>query len=297
MRSGSVFFDLVELHGGYMMTMKSVSSEGSRFTANSPLLFSSREGVQKSISPLMNIRLFGAPSAEMDERPVDRFRSQRVAALFFYLVTVGEAQPRRTLAALLWDEVDAAQASANLSKALYHLPDALKPLIEAGRTEIAVRLPASASVDVRRFVALHHSAMAPGLHPDTRASYFQQVIDLHQGEFLDGFGRCGATGFVKWLDDERRRYRQIAILAHGELLAYHAGRKMQLQAIRHATALLNLDRTHEATYRQLIELFGRLGQHDAAADVYRTCCQALQEASGATPSTETIAVAAQFHLL
>lgn len=249
------------------------------------------------MSPIINIRLFGAPSAEIDGQPVDHFHSQRVAALFFYLTLVESAQTRRTLAALLWDEVDAAQASANLSKTLYHLPAGVKPWLEANRTVIGLQLPAAASVDAHRFVTLYRCAMTPGLHPETRASYLQQAIDLYRGELLHGFGRDSATGFARWLDDERRRYRQLAVSAHSELLAHHAERKAPLQAIRHATALLTLDKTHEATYRQLIDLFVRLGQPDAAADVYRTCCRALHEALGAAPSAETVAVAAQFHLL
>jgi DNA-binding SARP family transcriptional activator len=249
------------------------------------------------MSSIINICLFGAPSAEIDGQSVKHFHSQRVAALFFYLTLVENAQTRRTLAALLWDEADAAQASANLSKTLYHLPAAVKPWVEANRTVIGLRLPAAASVDAHRFAALHHCAMTPGLPPERRAGYLQQVIDLYRGELLHGFGGESATGFARWLEDERRRYRQLAVSAHSELLAHHTERKAPLQAIRHATALLTLDKTHEATYRQLIDLFVRLGQPDAAADVYRTCCQALQEAMGAPPSAETMAVAAQAHLL
>ncbi len=249
------------------------------------------------MSPIINIRLFGAPRVEIDGQLMDRFHSQRVSSLFFYLTLAERAQVRPALAALLWDEVDAAQASANLSKTLYHLPAVVKPWVEANRTAIGLRLPAAATVDVQRFTELHRCAMTPGLHPETRAGYFQQALDLYRGELLHGSGGGSATGFARWLDDERRRYRDLAVVAHSELLAHHAERKAPLQAIRHATALLTLDKTHEATYRQLIDLFVRLGQPDAAADVYRTCCRSLQDAMGAAPSAETTAVAAQFHLL
>jgi len=246
--------------------------------------------------PTLTILLFGPPSVLVNRQPITHFHSQRVAALLFLLAAAEEPQPRTMLAARLWDGVEPGQAKANLSKGLYYLPDAVKPFVTLNRTTVALHLPTPAAVDVRAFTQLQHSAVTPAPHPAARITCLTQAADLYRGEFLQGFCIEGATCFGEWVAAERQRYCHLAVKTHGELFAYHVGRRAHLQAIRHATALLALDRTDEATYRHLIQLLLQLGQVDAAAVVYRTCCQALQETHGAAPSAETVALAEQFHL-
>ncbi|HHY57721.1 MAG TPA: hypothetical protein GYA08_20035 [Chloroflexi bacterium] len=245
--------------------------------------------------PTPTIQLFGPPSVMVNHQPITRYHSQRVAALLFYLAATEGPQARAVLAAQLWDTADARQAKANLSKGLYYLPHAVKPFLVVNRATVALQAPTIA-VDTRTFIHLHYNAMSPGLHPATRITALMQAADLYRGEFLQGFCIEGADRFNAWVAAERAHYRLLAAQTHRELLAYHAGRRAHLQAIRHATALLDLDRTDEATYRQLMRLLMELGQRDAAADVYHTCCQALQDLHGAAPSAETIALAANFQL-
>lgn len=242
------------------------------------------------------IQLFGSPLVLIDQQPIPHYHSQRVAALLFLLAAAEEPQLRSTLTSLLWEGVDAGKAKANLSKGLYHLPDAVKPFLVMNRATVALRLPTIA-VDARTFTHLHHNAMSPGLHDATRVTALAQAADLYRGEFLQGFCIEDAARFNQWVADERQRYRRLVASVHSELLAYHAGRRAHLQAIRHATALLALDRTDEAAYCQLMRLLMELGQRDAAADVYRTCCQALWETQGVTPSVETVTLAAHFQLI
>ncbi|HHW88466.1 MAG TPA: hypothetical protein GX400_19955 [Chloroflexi bacterium] len=246
-------------------------------------------------TPTPAIQLFGPPSVQVEQQPTTRYHSQRVAALLFLLAAGEEPQSRATLMTLLWENAVAGKAKASLSKCLYHLPDAIKPFIALDRATVALRLPTIA-VDTRTFTHLCQNAMMPGLHPATRVTALTQAAEIYRGEFLQGFCVEDAPRFNQWAANERERYRHLAAAVHGELLAYHAGRRAHLQAIRHATALLALDRTDEATYRQLMRLLIELGQYDAAADVYRTCCQALQETHGAAPTAETVALAAHFQL-
>lgn len=247
-------------------------------------------------SPTLTIQLFGPPVVLVNHQPILHYHSQRVAALLFLLAAAEEPQPRTALATQLWGSAEVGKAKTNLSKGLYHLPDLVKPFIAVTRTTVALQVPAIA-VDTRTFTRLYDNAMTPGLHPATRITALTQAAELYSGEFLQGFGIEGAAPFDEWVVAERQRYQRLAAKTHNELLAYHTERRAHLQAIRHATALLTLDSTDEAIYRQLIYLLMQLGQRDAAADVYQACCAALQKTHGATPSAETVAVAEQFRLI
>jgi len=247
------------------------------------------------MSTLVKIQLFGTPHVLVDHQPLVRYHSQRVAALFYYLATTEATQPRQQLAELLWGGCGVSPARAGLSKGLYHLPDAVKPYVEATRNTITLRLPAAGTVDARTFTALQHRAASESV-PAVRAAFLRQAADLYRGEFLQGFEVADAASFAVWLVQERQRFRQLAVDTHADLIAYHADRRAHLQAVQHATALLALDRTHEATYRQLIDLLMQLGQPEAAAAVYHTCRRVLQETLDAPPSAETIALAAQHRL-
>lgn len=248
------------------------------------------------LSPVPTIQLFGPPSVLVNQQPLIRYHSQRVAALVFRLAATEEPQPRAALAAQLWESVDAGKANTNLSKGLYHLPDVLKPFLVMNRATVSLHLP-TAAVDTRTFSHLCHNAMAPAQERATHAAALVQAADLYRGEFLQGFCIEGADRFSEWVISERQRYRRLAIRAHDELLIHCIECQAHLQAIYHATALLALDRTDEATYRQLMQLLVQHGQVDAAASVYRTCCQALQEVHGAAPSDETVSLATQLHLI
>lgn len=248
------------------------------------------------LAPVPTIQLFGPPSVLVNQQPLTHYHSQRVAALVFLLAAVEEPQPRAALAAQLWESADAGKASANLSKGLYYLPDALKPFLVMNRGAVALHLPAAA-VDARAFSHLCRNAMTPEQACATRAAALAQAADLYRGEFLQGFCIEGADRFNGWVAAERQRYRCLAIRMHGELLAHCVDCQAHLQAIYHATALLALDRTDEATYRQLMQLLVQHGQADAAASVYRTCCRALQEVHGAAPSEETVFLATQLRLI
>lgn len=241
------------------------------------------------------IQLFGPPLVMVNQQCVTHYHSQRVAALVFLLAAADAPQPRAALAALLWESADASKANANLSKGLYHLPPSLKPFLTTERAIVALRLPADA-VDTRTFSRLCRDATTPGLDRADRVAALADAAELYRGDFLQGFCLEGAARFNAWLAAERQRYRLLAAQVHGELLAHYVACQAHLQAIYHATALLTLDKTDEATYRQLMQLLVQHGQMDAAAAVYRACCDALRLVRHAPPSDETIALAVRLHL-
>lgn len=209
------------------------------------------------------------------------FTRSVVIALFLDLTLAerggGAPRPRGLL---LWDEVDAAQASANLSKTLYHLPAVVKPWVEANRTAIGLRLPAAATVDVQRFTELHRCAMTPGFTRNTRRLISQA---------LDPPGRASTRiwwrqrdGFARWLDDERRRYRDwpSSRTVNCWRTMPNAKRLCRRFAMPRRCSP-STKRMKQPIAKFTFHLFVRLGQPDDAVDAHRTCCQSLQDAMGA----------------
>ena len=80
----------------------------------------------------VRVRLFGGFEVWRGERSVGRFESQKVKALFAYLLChPGRAFSRDHLAGLLWPDSDPDAARHTLRQALYNLKSALPAAAES----------------------------------------------------------------------------------------------------------------------------------------------------------------------
>src|SRR5689334_11894740 len=119
---------------------------------------------------LWRIKLFGGLRAQLGERVVTRFKTQKVASLFAYLAyNLRQAHSREILIELLWPESDALTLRNNLSVALSTLRNQFEPpgvpqgtVIRADRFSVGLN-PATVTTDVSEFEkALKAAAGADG---------------------------------------------------------------------------------------------------------------------------------------
>ena len=184
------------------------------------------------------------------------------ALLLAYLAIEGPT-PRRTLASMLWPDVDAKRASANLRQRLFRLRKLIGfELLEGA---LVAGLPAHVKVD-------------PG------------PADDGAGELLTAVTEADAAALAPWLagQRQRRRARHIESLASQAARLEGAGQLAAAQVV--AQQLLEADPTSEHAHRQAMRLHYLRGDRAAALLAFDHCEQVLKDEVGARPSAETLAL-------
>ena len=117
---------------------------------------------------------------------------------------------------MLWTDLDAEPARANLRKALSRLraalPDSARGAVELDVDGVAVSAGA-VDLDVTRFEALAADATPASL---------ERAVGLYGGPLLEGLGDCGEA-FEGWLRGERQRLGETARHVVRRLLDHYVG--------------------------------------------------------------------------
>ncbi len=217
-----------------------------------------------STSPRAALRLAREPRYVHADGTVDALE-HKDALLLAYLAIEGPT-PRGTVAALLWPDVDAPRARANLRQRLLRLRRTVgRDLVEGN--EIAA-LCADLVVDLAR---------------DDEGDGGSVLHGLDEGE---------SAGFAEWLASAREQRRS----AH---LRQLADRSSQLEdegslgpALVTAQQLVDADPTSEHGHRRLMRLHYLRGDRAAALAAFDQCCAVLERILGVAPGAETEALRA-----
>ncbi|MFN8571269.1 MAG: BTAD domain-containing putative transcriptional regulator [Gemmatimonadaceae bacterium] len=227
---------------------------------------------------LGRIGLSGGDGREVDEL----LRQPKRLALLAYLASPspGIWHRRDTLLALFWPELDVTRSRTALRNALYvlrrHLADGT--IRTRGDDDVSLD-PALMATDAAGF----QDACASGRHEEACTAY--------GGDFLPGLFVQNAEGFEKWLDDERRRLRQ---LAHSAALALATQRESSSDWRGAAAALtraVELEPDDEASARRLMALYDGVGDRARALATFDALIRRLDAEFGTDPSPETVALA------
>lgn len=242
----------------------------------------------------VEIRLFGGFQASRPGQPPLRFESQRVRALFAYLVChPGQAFSRESLAGLLWPEEPSDAARRNLRQALYNLRSTLGES-DNGAGFLAteghgVRFEATAAywLDVAAFEsALEAAATDPG----GSLQALSRAVSLYRGDFLAGLFVDEARAFEEWLLVEQERLREVALEALRELVERHLATGRYALGIRYARQLLKLDPLAEPAHRDIMRLYALSGRRSRAMAQYEELVRLLAEDLDVEPLAETTAL-------
>jgi predicted ATPase/DNA-binding SARP family transcriptional activator len=226
--------------------------------------------------PQLELQLLGALRARIDgvERLIER---QKAQALLAYLALTGQRQSRSTLAALLWPDLPAERATANLRQALYALNNALgADVIASDRTSVELN-SAAIDLDVARFRAL----LTAGGTDDLRAA-----AALYRGDLLEGLDPSDSAEFSEWQFFAREALRRDFAQAL-DTLAERIGPTDPLAAAAFARRRLALDPLHEPTHRRLMQFYAAANDRAAALRQYAECSRILREELEAEPEPET----------
>ena len=226
------------------------------------------------------LNLLGTPEIKLDETAVS-LNTAKARALLFYLAVTNQPHSRNTLLDLLWSEMDAAKARRNLTTTLSSLRKQLAGYLLADGDTLAFNGAAPHQLDVTNLTSL--------LASDTPAQW-RAGINLYRGEFLAGFAVANAVVFEEWVLTTAEQLRDQVVRALSRLVELAINQGDFAEGLNLATRLLALEPWLESGHRQLMILYARAGQAEAALAQYEKCRQILAAELGVSPATATVAL-------
>lgn len=228
---------------------------------------------------LWQIRLLGGLCVESEAHQIQRFRTQKTAALLAYLACHPGPQSREVLATLFWPDNDPHLARHNLRVALSALRRQLEP---------AGRAPGSVLRGDRNRVGLDGAAVATDVAAFEAAlarADWLRAVELYGGALLAGF-------YDEWVLPEQRRLEELFFGALRRAVRELEARGDIEGALRIAGRGPVVDPLREEAHRDLMRLHARA--HPALAlRHYHELEARLQSELGCAPDAATRALAAQ----
>ncbi len=241
----------------------------------------------------LRISLFGKFQVESHGKPLSNgFDSRKVQELFSYLLAYRDrSHPRETLADLLWGDNSSIQARKYLRQALWQLQSALKSESEENSCEVLIVDPEWVSInqdaDFWLDLAVFEDAYAdvqgkPGneLSPQ-HAQALREAVQLYTNGLLVGW-------YHDWCIFERERLQNMYLAMLNKLMIYSESCEEYETALLYGQRILQCDRAHERSHRQIMRLHYLAGDRTSALRQYERCVEALREELGVEPAQLTI---------
>ncbi|EWM12036.1 BTAD domain-containing putative transcriptional regulator [Kutzneria sp. 744] len=243
---------------------------------------------------LVHIEVLGAPRVfwragadAVQVREVTGSFQPRTRELLIFLALHPDGASREALVAALWPDTPVERTTNALNTALSRLRRSISTATGGELTEIVVagenryRLdPELVDVDYWRFDAAIAARRAAATDQQRMQAY-RAIVDSYGGSLADGMS-------TEWLETAREAIRRDAIDAVAELAHVLAADSPQqtLDLLEIARAF---DPHNEALYRDIMQLQGQLGQHDAVVRTMTLLTARLAEIDD-RPTARTIEV-------
>ena len=251
----------------------------------------------------LSIRVLGELGVSKEDEIISAFESDKVRALFAYLVVeIGRAHRRATLAGLLWPDCSEQTAHHNLSQALFNLRKVLgdhtanPPYLQITRDAIQFNRESDYSLDLEQFNAGYSAWEKSRGQDNADIARFEDLVELYRGEFLQQFYLKDSAEFEEWILVQRAAIHPRVLNALTTLAEEFEKRGDFQAAQRFGLRQIELDPWREEAYCQLMRLLALDGQRSAALAQYETCRKILADELGVEPSPTTRALYEQIRL-
>ncbi|MCA9942695.1 MAG: bacterial transcriptional activator domain-containing protein [Anaerolineales bacterium] len=225
----------------------------------------------------LEIHLFGEPSFLINGQPLAETTSQKVDALFAYLVCHPYPHLREVLASLLFNAQSRNQANNNLRVLLSRLRRVCEDAILINRQTVRLNPAYEVWLDTAVF-------------QQTLPQQPERALKLYRGDFLETIHVQEAKGFVEWAALAREQHRLKAIETLLQLISQYEASGQIKKAISFARQLVTIEPHHEGWHRWLIRLHLQADQPKQAANQFLACHQMMQDQFGLEPSPATQAL-------
>ncbi len=240
----------------------------------------------------LRISLLGDVVVQFGGEIVTGLPSRAAEALLIYLVCSSRPVAREKLAELLWAERTTNQALTNLRTVLTALRRELGDYLVVTRQTLAFDHTRAYWLDVaefeRGFAALKPAR--PAQLDAAEAQQLQAVLDLYQGDFLEGFYLRDGQGFEEWATLQRERLRHLAREGLRTLAGYQLKSGAYLAGSATAARWRQIDPYSEEACRTQMWLHTRAGQPHLALQSFQDFKALLEADMGVAPSANTIAL-------
>ncbi|MEO7714757.1 MAG: tetratricopeptide repeat protein [Capsulimonas sp.] len=239
---------------------------------------------------IWRIELFGGLRARAGTQTVDRFQTQKTAALLAYLAFYPQRRHlREELVDLLWPDAESEAGRHRLSQALVSLRAQLEPegvaknsILRADRQTVG--LDPSVVTDVAEFeAALLFAKNQAGAEAVER---LERAVTLYQGDLLPGY-------YEDWIITERQRLLDMVTGACRRLVQHYEQSHQFERALDYARRGLEIDPISEDLHVDLIRILAASGQRAAAQRHFREMERILIKELDEPPSPATKAVVEQ----
>jgi len=248
--------------------------------------------------PDLSVSLFGLPQIQRGNEQISVQRRKDLA-LLIYLVVTSQPHSRDTLATLLWQDQNQADARSNLRKSLSRLKSLLgEASIVMSQEQVRFNPNLSVDLDILRFQqhiqqVKKHGHLRGDSGPNLCAecqSALQAAVALYKADFLQAFSLSDSSAFEEWQFFQSENLRQSLAEALEHLIHQFTYTGDYQTGIECGRRWLALDRFHEAAHRQLMILYALNNQQAAAIRQFEECARILKEELGVQPETDTLKV-------
>jgi len=250
-------------------------------------------------SPPLQIQCFGGFHVQLGEEPIKAFNTDKVRALFIYLVAEsGQKFQRSHLAGLLWSDIPEDQAMHNLRQAISLLRKAIREedqaFIYADRETVGFQPQAELQVDLLEFSkwmqdAYRHYKNSHGLGT-VNIYALKKAIQLYKNPFLDRYQLNVSPLFDEWLLITREKFDTLAVEGLAYLANYYTRRDEKTNAIHLLRKIIHIMPWDESAHYQLIQLLAQDQQWSAAQKQYASLVQYLKNDLNVDPDPKTVAL-------
>ena len=245
-----------------------------------------------AVQPTLQVRFFGHFEMLCDGETMLLGRNGKALTILKYLLA-NRARPvsQDHLMGWLWPESNLKKARWSLNSAIHGLRKLLSGcsssvslnfvFLEDGyyRLSPGVRV----TTDVDDFD--RHQEQGRRLEKDLlmreAATEYEKAIELYRGEYLI------EDLYEDWTMVERERLANAYIDILGRLAVHYMKVEQHQESIRACYGVLEKDRSHEDSYRLLMQCYACLGLRARALHQYRMCERILGHEYGTSPSPET----------
>lgn len=244
----------------------------------------------------LSISLFGSPQIKRGNQELI-IQRRKDLALLIYLVVTSQPHRRDTLATLLWEDQDQAEARSNIRKSLSRLKSILgEDVLLIAQDKVWINPKHPIDLDIAQFhsrlqqVHQHRHARSDAKNA-LRPSYqtaLEEAAAYYRADFLSGFSVPDSSVFEEWQFFQAESLRTNLAEVLEQLTDLYASSNDHEKAIETCRRWLALDRLNESAQRQLMQLYAASGQRAAAIRQFQECQRLLKEELDAEPEEETL---------
>ncbi|MEL6268297.1 MAG: tetratricopeptide repeat protein [Chloroflexota bacterium] len=226
------------------------------------------------------IHLLGTFSLQIGEATHNVSLSRKTRAILVYIATTDIPRTRRELYTLFCAETD--DPPGSLRWHLSRIRRQLSPdILDVDRENVRF-LHENARVDAFAFAGLLDKKKLD----DVPIDQLEAALNTYHGEFYVGDSLPDAPEFEMWLLAQRTRFQRLAQRGMTHLVERLIGDGRLQDALPWALRLLELDVLAETAHAQLMWLYARLRQRDAALMQYVSYRDLLERELAVEPSEE-----------